>query len=124
MVEEFDSTGNLIRAGVYRAGMKDGRWRFFGSVSLRAHTVRNAAPGTLLAEGDFFGGAMNGWWRLFNKAGILQQEGQFVNDLPTGHQRLYVDGLLYEEGHMEQGRRTGTWTRYDELGDVQALYEW
>ena len=43
---------------------------------------------------------------------------------PTGHQRLYVDGVLHEEGHMEHGRRSGNWTRYGPDGEQVALDEW
>jgi antitoxin component YwqK of YwqJK toxin-antitoxin module len=67
---------------------------------------------------------MNGWWRLFDQSGQLVHEGQFLNGVPAGHQRLYVDGMLHEEGHMERGRRNGTWARYGADGGTVALDEW
>lgn len=74
--------------------------------------------GKLYAEGIFKNAKANGEAQQYDeKSGLLYYEGEYVDNCPHGHGRVYrVNGNLEYEGQIKYGDLTGYGRLYSENG--------
>ncbi|MEG1498507.1 MAG: hypothetical protein RRX93_01690 [Bacteroidales bacterium] len=104
---EYDENQHLIAFGKYIEGLEEGTWEY--------------VQGEERLKGNYKQGERNGLWKHYWKqqGNQLSFQGFFVDGLPHGRHIYYWDnGRIREENIYSMGRRTGTWTKYDENGDV------
>lgn len=63
----------------------------------------------------------HGQFKMFNKKGIILQQGIDEDGLNVGHWKYYYeDGKIRMEGNYSNGKKTGTWIIYHPNGKIKA----
>lgn len=120
--EELDPEGRLLSAGGYRAGLREGDWRFYGSLPLGERVffptiISNTLvpSGTLAAEGKYEHGRPTGPWRFYDPDGNLLAEGRLDHGTMDGWWRLFDGrGVLQREGHFAKDQPDGHQIFYEQ----------
>lgn len=104
---EYDNSARIVAKGKYLEGLEDGYWEYY--------------DGEEYTEGNYVLGEKDGLWRSYwskkGKKRRLSFQGRYVGGLPDGrHQYFNEEGKLLEEGYYRQGKRIGTWIKYDKEG--------
>src|SRR5690606_12647526 len=97
-------------------------------------SFKNAGPfkefypnGHILVEGMYQDGLKVGDWKFFHPNGNEAKTVSYENGVPHGTIELRrADGTLQATRAFAEGKRTGTWTTYDETGEktlIEAHYK-
>lgn len=83
--------------------------------------------GQIFVEGTYRDGVKSGDWKFFHANGNEAKIVTYENGLPHGSIELRrADGTLQAKREFAEGKRTGTWTTYDETGEkvlIEAHYK-
>lgn len=104
---EYNDSAQVVAKGKYVDGREEGHWVYL--------------QGGELSEGNYVSGEKDGLWKSYwsskGKDKRLSFQGRFTGGLPDGrHQYFNENGKLAEEGYYRQGKRIGTWIKYDADG--------
>ncbi|MDE7101912.1 MAG: toxin-antitoxin system YwqK family antitoxin, partial [Bacteroidales bacterium] len=106
---EYDDSARVVAKGRYSDDLEDGHWEYFrqGEVT----------------QGEYRFGEKEGLWKSYwSKDGKkrLSFQGYYTGGFPDGrHQYFDEDGNLKQEGYFRQGKRVGTWIKYDRTGQPE-----
>lgn len=72
------------------------------------------------SSGYYKEGRIVGQWKWFYKTGDPRGTGSFDDEEQKHGEwtRYHPNGQLWDEGLFEHGKKKGTWTVYDESGEV------
>lgn len=154
------SGDKLICCGKYELNKKQGFWRYLriGNETMKFVNYQNdtlidlgrefTTDSILISDGSFSKGLRNGYWKFYNKNGVIKEQGYFqdnyksgwwqsydVNgklveeasysrDEISGFVKRYTNGILSEEGKQFNGRKRGAWKFYDAQGKQNRIHEY
>ncbi len=97
---EYDEYGVVIAEGEYIEDEKEGKWNF--------------NYGDHKSEGEYSIGMRHGKWKSYYSDGVLNFEGEFIEDNPNGNHTWYwPNGLKKTEGKYIMGLKDGDWNKYN-----------
>ena len=97
---EYDEYGAVIAEGEYLEDEKEGKWNF--------------NYGDHKSEGEYSIGMRHGKWKSYYSDGVLNFEGEFIDDNPNGNHTWYwPNGLKKTEGKYIMGLKDGDWNKYN-----------
>ena len=108
---EYDESGNVIRQGEYIEGLEDGQW--ISEVGeYREEGVYKAGLRNGIWKFYYISKTPGATKQLFF-------EGNFIDNLPNGkHVYYWENGIRKDEGSYVMGRKEGDWTQYNYSGSV------
>lgn len=112
---EYDDSARVVAKGRYSDDLEDGHWEYFrqGEVT----------------QGEYRFGEKEGLWKSYwtnDGKKRLSFQGYYTGGFPDGrHQYFDEEGILKQEGYFRQGKRVGTWIKYDRTGqpEMRILYD-
>ncbi|MDR1740019.1 MAG: hypothetical protein LBR45_04610 [Bacteroidales bacterium] len=127
--EEYSDSGVITAKGNFIDGLEEGEWEYFlagdnsdnnirSNSNLRDSSNSSNAAGERM-KGKYAAGERTGEWRHYwaSKGNKMSFKGTFRDGLPDGRQIHYWEnGIIRAEEFYRMGKRTGTWTKYDETG--------
>jgi len=109
---EYDEYGVVIAEGEYIEDYREGEWKY--------------NYGDHKSEGEYSIGMRHGKWKSYYSDGILNFEGEFIEDNPNGrHTWYWPDGTKKTEGNYIMGLKDKEWIKYNYDGTpfISITYE-
>lgn len=118
-VIEYYSSGNILSEGKLKNGLRTGDWVW----------NFDDDPSGFLLTGSYVDGLESGKWKRYTLDGKLNYELELANGVPEGAFQAYditrwrydergAFQQVWETGQYQNGLKTGTWSFYDDDGDL------
>jgi antitoxin component YwqK of YwqJK toxin-antitoxin module len=116
-VSRWDN-GNMASEGSYTAGSRQGVWKFYYE------------DGSIGSMGSFKDDKLDGLWESWRSDGVKEEDQRYKEGVKHGlwttyHSLSTSDNLIkFLEGMYDNGEKTGTWTYWNNLGEVIQTEEY
>ncbi|HEY8938364.1 MAG TPA: hypothetical protein VIM65_24255 [Cyclobacteriaceae bacterium] len=96
---------------------------FFNKVNRKTNVGKDGywkefnKQGILISEGEYIKGVRNGLWKLYYETGELVIEETYVNgEMDGSFKSFYKNGQLISQGYYKNSKREGNFTIFDQAG--------